>query len=325
MRTSKSLASIYKLCLYDLMTRLPPLAAVRVFEAAARHENFSRAAEELAMTQAAVSYQIKVLEERLGATLFTRRGRGIALTDLGRRMAPQVSGAFHALREAFAIARAEDDAILSITAPRTFATNWLAGRLGDFHVARPDLTVRLDVSDETVDLASSEFDAAIRGMSGPMPGLVCHFLLAMPVTPLVSPSFLATHKLEAAADLFSVPRLSPEDDWWHLWVDSHPDIEWPGRSRPGIRFESQVLDGLGAIAGHGAAILSPPMFQAAIDGGLLVQPFAHVAMYRNGFWLVYPEHKRNSPKVRALRDWLLAAVRQAAGDNLALITPPQER
>lgn len=297
------------------------MAAVRVFEAAARHENFSRAAEELAMTQAAVSYQMKVLEERLGAALFVRRGRGMALTDLGRRIAPQVSGAFHAMHEAFAIARAENDTILSITAPRTFATNWLAGRLGDFLVARPDLTVRLDVSDEMVDLASSEFDAAIRGMPAPTPGLVCYFLMPMPLTPLASPSFLAAHPLRSPADVFSVTRLSPEDDWWDVWLDSLPGIERTG-ARPGIRFESQVLDGLGAIAGHGLAILSPPMFKPAIDAGLLVQPFPHTTMYRNSFWLVYPEHKRNSPKVRALRDWLLGAVREAAGDDASLLTPP---
>jgi LysR family glycine cleavage system transcriptional activator len=294
------------------MHNLPPLAAIRVFEAAARHENFSRAAEELAMTQAAVSYQMKILEERLGAALFVRRGRGMALTDLGRRIAPQVSGAFQTLRQSFASARAENDSILAITAPRTFATNWLAGRLGDFHIARPDLTVRLDVSDEIVNLASSEFDAAIRGMAEPMPGLVCHFLMPMPVTPLASPAFLAAHKLTSPADIFSVPRLSPEDDWWDLWIDSLPDLERTGRVAPGIRFESQVLDGLGAMAGHGLAILSPPMFRPAIDAGLLIQPFEHVALYRNGFWLVYPEHKRNSPKVRALRDWLLDAVRQQA-------------
>ena len=302
---------------------LPPLPAIRVFEAAARHENFSRAAEELAMTQAAVSYQMKVLEERLGATLFVRHARGMTLTELGRSLAPKVGGAFDALRAAFAAVRAENDSILSITAPRTFATNWLAGRLGDFHVARPDLSVRLDVSDALVDLPASEFDAAIRGMARPMPGLVCHFLMRMPATPLASPAFLAIHPLRTPEDLLAVPRLSPEDDWWDMWFESLPQVPTRHRSGPGIRFESQVLDGLGAIAGSGAAILSPPMFQPAIAAGLLVQPFRHVTYYRNGFWLVYPEHKRNLPKVRALRDWLLEAVRQAAGEDAELLTPPE--
>jgi LysR family glycine cleavage system transcriptional activator len=304
------------------MNPLPPLTAVRVFEAAARHENFSRAAEELAMTQAAVSYQMKILEERLGASLFVRHARGMALTELGRALAPKVSGAFDALRDAFAAVRADNDSILSITAARTFATNWLAGRLGDFHVARPDLNVRLDVTDALVDLAAGGFDAGIRGMAAPMPGLACFFLMRMPVTPLASPAFLAAHRLEKPEDLLAAPRLSAEDEWWDLWFDSLPGLPARRRSGPGIRFESQVLDGHAAIAGHGAAILSPPMFRHAIDAGLLVQPFPHRALYRNSFWLVCPEPKRNLPKVRALRDWLVEAVRAAVGDDTELLVPP---
>ena len=296
------------------MPPIPPLSAVRAFEAAARHENFSRAAEELGMTQAGVSYQMKLLEERLGAPLFFRKGRCMELTDLGRRIAPRVTDAFTALGEAFAIAWAENASVLAITAPRTFATNWLAGRLGDFHIIRPDLAVRLDVTDQMIDLASSEFDVAIRGLSAPAPGLVSHFLMRMPVTPLANPSFLAAHKLETPADLHAAVRISPEDDWWDLWFESLA-VDGRGPTRTGIRFESQVLDGHAAIAGHGIAILSPPMFQPAIDAGLLVQPFQHVATYGNAFWLVYPEHKRNLPKVRAFRDWLLDEVRRAAGDD----------
>ena len=109
------------------MRKLPPLAAVRVFEAAARVGNFTRAAEELGMTQAAVSYQVKLLEERLGQPLFARSGRGIMLTEMGRRIAPQVTGAFDTLGDAFASVRAESESVLTITAPRTVATNWLAG------------------------------------------------------------------------------------------------------------------------------------------------------------------------------------------------------
>jgi LysR family glycine cleavage system transcriptional activator len=295
------------------VAQIPPLAAVRVFEAASRHGNFSRAAEELAMTQAAVSYQMKMLEERLGAPLFVRQGRTMVLTELGRRIAPQVNEAFAMLGRAFAAARAETDTILSITAARTIGANWLAGRLGDFQIAHPDLAVRLDVTDTMVDLAASEFDVGIRGMSGPMPGLVCHFLMRMPVTPLATPAFLARYPLKTPADLLAVPRLSADDDWWDLWFASLCE---PGNPRQaGIRFESQVLDGHAALAGHGIAVLSPPMFQAQIDSGQLVQPFPHVATYRNGFWLVYPEHKRNLPKVRLFRDWLLDAVKRAAGDD----------
>ena len=266
------------------MPRLPPLAAVRVFEAAARHGNFSRAGEELAMTQSAVSYQMKLLEERLGAPLFARNGRGMMLTPLGQRIAPQVLEAFTLLDKAFTAARSENDTILSITAPQTLATNWLSSRIGDFNLVRPDLAVRMNVTDTMIDLAASEYDVAIRGMPARgapewrlAPGLIAHFLMRMPVTPLAHPDFLARHRLNEPADLESVPRLSPEDEWWDLWHDSLTEPDARTQRHPGIRFESQVLDGQAAMAGHGVAILSPPMFQSAIAAGQLVQPFRQIA------------------------------------------------
>ncbi len=297
------------------MSPIPPLTAVRVFEAASRHENFSRAAEELALTQAAVSYQMKLLEERIGAPLFARRGRGMALTDLGRRIAPRINEAFNLMSEAFAIARAENDSVLSITAPRTFAINWLSGRLGKFHETRPDLAVRLDASDEIAGFTSGQFDIAIRGSPAPGPQVLSHFLMRMPVTPMASPSFLAAHPLKTPADLATVTRLSPNEEWWDLWFNSLNGSETGNQPNAGLLFESQVLDGHAAIAGHGVAILSPPMFQSAIDQGLLVQPFAHVANYRKDYWLVYPEQKRNLRKVRAFRDWILDEVKRAAGND----------
>ena len=194
------------------MSHIPPLAAVRVFEAAARHGNFSRAGEELAMTQSAVSYQMKLLEERLGGPLFVRNGRAMELTALGRRIAPQVTEAFALLGKAFAAARSENEAILSITAPQTFATNWLSSRIGDFNLVRPDLAVRLNVTDTMVDLNSSEYDVAIRGMPARgspewQPGLIAHFLMQMPITPLAHPDFLARHPIKDPADLPSTGRV----------------------------------------------------------------------------------------------------------------------
>lgn len=297
------------------MHRIPPLAAVRVFEAASRHGNFSRAADELAMTQAAVSYQVKLLEERLGGALFVRKGRGMALTDLGRRIAPQVTDAFSMLSRAFAVARSENDAVLSITAPQTFAANWLAGKLGTFQIDHPHIAVRLNVDDVVVDLPLSEFDVAIRGMPAADPALVCHFLMRMPVTPMASPAFLERYPLRKPTDLAHVPRLSPQEEWWDLWLDAATAGEAQIASGSGLRFESQVLDGHAAIAGHGIAILNVMMFQAQIEAGLLVRPFDHVAYHGSGFWLVYPEHKRNLAKVRAFRDWLIEAIQQTAGDD----------
>jgi LysR family glycine cleavage system transcriptional activator len=305
------------------MPQLPPLAAVRVFEAAARHENYSRAAEELALTQAGVSYQIKLLEERLGAQLFLRKGRGVALTSLGRRIAPRVSEAFALLGDAFAAVQAENEAVLSITCSRTFATNWLAERIGAFNLVRPGLAVRLHVSDEVIDLASGDVDIAIRGVLEPGQGVVAHFLMRQIVTPMASPAFLARHPLKEPQDLLKVPRLSPNDEWWDTWFGSLSEVGYSGGQDPGIRFDSQVLDGNAAIAGHGVAMIFPAMFTQAIEAGLLVQPFDHFAVEPRPMWLVYPEHKRRLAKVRAFRDWLLQAARDAAGDDpLGMLTPP---
>ena len=298
------------------MRRLPPLAAVRVFEAAARVGNFTRAAEELGMTQAAVSYQVKLLEERLGVPLFARSGRGIVLTDMGRRIAPQVTSAFDTLGDAFASVRAENESILTITAPRTFATNWLAGRLGSFQLARPDLAVRLDVSDTMTDFASGEFDLAIRGAAQATPGLHGHFLMRMPVVPLANPAFLANYPpVSEPSDLLKIPRLSPGDDWWDLWFETASPCGQSSSEQPAVRFDSQVLDGNAAIAGHGVAILSPPMWQPAMAAGLLVPVSQHIAYYHNSFWLVYPENKRSLAKVRAFREWLFADLALALGDD----------
>ncbi|MEI9850863.1 MAG: LysR family transcriptional regulator [Sphingomonas sp.] len=200
------------------MRRLPPLAAVRVFEAAARLGNFTRAAEELGMTQAAVSYQVKLLEERLGAPLFARSGRGIVLTEAGRRIAPQVTAALDTLGEAFASVRAESEGVLAISAPATFATNWLAQRIGGFQLEHPALAVRLSSQDALIEFGAGETDAAIRGAWQPWPGLVSHFLMRVPYAPLASPGFLAAaHPLREPADIFRHPRLSPDDRWWDHW------------------------------------------------------------------------------------------------------------
>lgn len=294
---------------------LPPLAAVRVFEAAARLENYSRAAEELAMTQAGVSYQIRLLEERLGVQLFARVGRGVQLTPLGRRIAPRVSEAFAALVEAFAMVRAEDEGVLTVTCSRTFATNWLAANLGRFQVRHPDLAVRLDVSDKIVDLAGGEVDVAIRALPDPGEAVVTHFLMRQVFLPMATPAFLARHPVCEPADLLAVTRISPDNEWWRMWfADAAPEVGFaaPGT---GLLFDSQVLDGQAALAGQGVAILNPIMFDLAIRSGQLVPVLPQASCDPRIFWICYPERKRRSAKVRAFRDWLLAALRETAGDD----------
>ena len=144
------------------MHRVPPLSAGRAFEAAARHLNYTRAGEELGLTQAGVSYQIRALEERLGEILFVRNGRKMELTPAGMTLAPRITDAFATMDGAFTALQRAEDSVLAIACFETFATKVLAPRLGDFQIAHPEFAVRLVVSDEFVDLEAGSCDVAIR-------------------------------------------------------------------------------------------------------------------------------------------------------------------
>src|SRR5512138_1146449 len=160
--------------LWIVATKLPPLSAIRAFEAAARHGSFTRAADELGMTQAAVSYQVKLLEDRVSTPLFVRQPRRVVLSEAGKRLAPAVAEAFQLLNAAFANLRETDENVLSVTAVNTFCTNWLVPRLGTFQVAHPTIAVRLDASSRLVDFTREEIDIGIRAGKGKWPGLKAH-------------------------------------------------------------------------------------------------------------------------------------------------------
>ena len=292
---------------------LPPLSAVRVFEAAARLGSFTRAAAELGMTQAAVSYQIKVLEERVGAPLFLRTPRHVVLTDAGRRLSPAVSAAFDALRAAFDAFRDEaDGGVLTVSCIHTLAANWLAPRLGSFGAAHPGLSVQLNSDNRLADFAREELDVAVRSGRGDWPGLAAHALFPVRFTPLCSPDLQARlGPAEAPADLLGWPLLSSDDPWWVLWLRS-AGVSIPAglAARQGLRFDSQRMDGTAALAGQGLAILTPALWAEDLASGRLVQPFPLVADDGRHYWLVYPEARRGSRKIRLFRDWLLAEVRR---------------
>jgi LysR family transcriptional regulator, glycine cleavage system transcriptional activator len=148
------------------MRRLPPLAALRAFEAAGRNENFTNAAAELGMTQAAVSYQVRVLEERLNAPLFVREKGRVRLSSLGARLLPALTNAFDTIETAFATHKQDDEGLLTVTTTYTFANTWLAWRLGAFQMEHPDLAVRMTTSNALVDLRSGEADVAVRAGPG---------------------------------------------------------------------------------------------------------------------------------------------------------------
>jgi LysR family glycine cleavage system transcriptional activator len=288
---------------------LPPLQAIRVFEAVARHLSFTKAAKELGMTQAAASYQIKLLEERIGAPLFLRRPRQIELTGPGQRLAPAVSEAFALLGQAYAAARGGAEGLLCVTTVLTFASNWLAQHLGAFQVAHPALAVRLDTSSRLTDFAREDVDLAIRSGGGKWPGLEAHKLLDADFTPMLSPKLAASiGGVKEPADLLRLPILDPGDIWWSQWFEAAGVTGHDLAKRPGSSMGAQAYEANAAMAGHGVAILTRALFKNEIADGRLIQPFDLVGDDGHAYWLVYPTARRNVPKIRAFRDWILAEI-----------------
>ena len=300
------------------MRRLPPLAAVRAFEAAARNESFTAAAAELGLTQAAVSYQVKALEERLGSPLFVRERGRARLTPLGQRLLPTLSQAFDSIEAAFASHRQEDEALLTVTTTHTFGNTWLAWRLGSFQMEHPDLAVRLTTSNELVDLRSGDADVAIRAGPGGWEGLEHHELFKSEFTPMASPACIAEaerklgRKLEPA-DMPLQNRISPSDDWWHQWFsDNGVAADDQLLRRPGIRLDNQANEGHAAMAGQGFALLTPLLWKGDVSAERLAVPFPDRISARGwAYWLVYPTERRMVPKVKRFREWLLAEMRNA--------------
>jgi LysR family transcriptional regulator, glycine cleavage system transcriptional activator len=289
---------------------LPPLTAVRAFEAAARHQSFTKAAEELGMTQAAVSYQVKVLEDRLGKALFLRLPKKVELSETGRRLAPAVAAAFQGLHVAFAELKETDDAVLAATVVHTFATNWLVPRLGAFQQQHPEIAVRIDLSGRNVDFTREDFDIGIRGGRGKWPGLRADQLMPIAFTPLCSPDFMARHgPWHAPADMLKAPRLDAHDEWWRQWCQAAGITHVPPAAPSNVSLDVQSLLGTAAIAGQGLAILMPAFFSGDIAAGRLVQPFPLMATDDSAYWLVYPETRKNIRKIRAFRDWILGELK----------------
>jgi LysR family glycine cleavage system transcriptional activator len=289
---------------------LPPLSAVRVFEAAARHGSFTRAAQDLHMTQAAVSYQIKQLEQRLGAPLFLRHSRKVELTPLGHELATSTIEAFERLRAAFARAQGTVEEVLVISALPTLAATWLAPRLGAFQLAHPKLAVRIDTSIETVDLFH-QADVAIRSGTGQWPGLESHFLLPGLFTPLCSPTLLQQHRLRSPADLLLVPRIG-RPSRWALWLEQAGVAQAAPRGPQGVEFGVAQMEATSAIAGHGVAMISPLLFAPDIAAGRLVQPFDLVVRDAKDHWLVYATGRRRLAKIQAFKRWMLGEATQWA-------------
>jgi LysR family transcriptional regulator, glycine cleavage system transcriptional activator len=303
------------------MRRLPPLAAIRAFEAAARHESFTAAAAELGLTQAAVSYQVKALEERLGTPLFLRERGRARLTPLGLRLLPTLSQAFDSIEAAFASHREEDETLLTVTTTHTFANTWLAWRLGAFQMEHPDLAVRMTTSNELCDLRAGDADIAIRAGTGGWEGLEHHRLFESSFTPMASPQCLAEaerklgRKLEPA-DLPDQNRIGPSDDWWQQWfADNGVPADESVFRKAGIRLDNQANEGHAAMGGQGFALLTPLLWKGDVAAGRLAVPFPDRVSNRGwAYWLLYPSDRRLTPKVKRFKEWMLAEMARAVED-----------
>lgn len=303
------------------MRRLPPLAAIRAFEAAARAENFTAAAAELGMTQAAVSYQVKSLEERLGSPLFIREKGRARLTPLGSRLLPALSSAFDAIETAFASHREEDESLLTVTTTHTFANTWLAWRLGGFQMEHTDLAVRMTTSNELCDLRAGDADVAIRAGGGGWEGMEHHRLFESEFTPMASPECVARVERNLGRNLEpnDVPGqilINPNDDWWQQWFsDNGVPADESVLKRPGIRLENQANEGHAAMAGQGFALLTPLLWKGDVAAGRLQVPFPNCISARGwAYWLVYPAERKLTPKIKRFKEWLIAEMERSKTD-----------
>ncbi len=287
------------------------MAAVRAFEAVARHGTFTAAAVELGTTQAAVSYQIRVLEERLGIALFVRRGRRAMLTAAGARAAERLSLAFDAIDAAFDELRGEDGAVLRISTTSTFASGWLARHLGSFQAEEPWLDIRLSADNRIVDFAAGDVDVAIRSGRGDWAGLSTERLFDLDFTPMCSPSLIAGQDLPLdSRHALALRWINPQDRWWTVWLEANGLSADGAKRSGGIRMDSQIAEAQAALHGQGLAMLSPALWRLELAEGRLVAPFAGKATEGDAYWLAYSSNRRHARKIVRFTRWLTSTFPQ---------------
>jgi LysR family glycine cleavage system transcriptional activator len=291
------------------LSRKVPLNALRVFEAVARHGSFSRAADELGMTQTAVSYQIRLLEEHIGEQLFLRQPRRIVNTETAERMLPSVSKGFEHLGDAMLAAARASSETLEIHSSPTFASHWLARNLGSFQLAWPGIAVRLLRVSKITDFNRDPADISIRWGVGPWPEHECHLLGRFSFAPMLSPALAASAGgITEPRHLLRLPIIGAQQDSWQTWFASAglepPDLSVHKRHN----YIEQGLCANAALAGQGVAILNHIYFAEELASGRLIAPFNHHCSDDIGIWLVHPASRRNNPKIKAFREWILAAV-----------------
>jgi len=292
-------------------SHLPPLSALRAFEAAARHMSFSKAATELHVTPAAISHQIHALEEDLGVMLFHRLNRSIELTASARVLLPGLTEAFAGIQASVARLRAHNDTgTLTVTASPSFAAKWLVLRLHRFQEKCPEVDARISATDALVDLAKGDYDIAIRYGAGRYPGLDVELLMKNEVFPACSPQLLAKGPpLRTPADLPAHALIhdqaierDPLAPTWSMWLKAAGVETIP--SITGISFNNMHLALDATIAGHGVVLAQNTIAAADLAAGRLVRLFTLALPDPFAYYIVTAPGALERPKVRAFRDWL---------------------
>ncbi len=296
--------------------RLPPLNALRAFEAAARHLNFSRAADELAVTPGAVSQQIQNLEDYVGAALFKRTPKGLLLTDAAQTALPALREAFDRLAEAASlITAAVDGRRLTVSVAPSFAAKWLVPRLGRFEALHPQVDVWVSAGMELVDFTSGEIDVAIRYGAGRYAGLEVQRLMSETVIAAASPELLASTPLNTLDDLAHQVLLhdgSPDADDscpdWPMWLAARGVKGVDGTRGPRFNQSSLVIEA--AVGGRGVALAKRALAQADLEAGRLVAPFQIATAVDFAYYVVFPKAKGRLKQVQAFVAWVTAEAKQ---------------
>jgi LysR family glycine cleavage system transcriptional activator len=294
--------------------QLPPLNALRAFEATARHLSVKNAADELCVTPGAVSQLIKTLELHLGVPLFRRANRGIFLTDVGQAYLPPVRNAFRQISDATRrVAVPADTGILTVSATPFFASAWLVPRLKSFQDAHPDIDLQVVTGTALADFSRDGVDVAIRHGMGRYPGLSSQRVLTVEIVPVAAPALVKSLGMPATpAELTRWPRVNDtERKGWPLWFQAQ-GIEDTGPAR-GASFDDSGLLLKAVLTGQGAALLPAAVVADDLAQGRLVQLSDVTWIEDFAYYLVYPEGSHDRPKVAAFRDWLLEAARNAPG------------
>lgn len=291
-----------------MATRLPPLKPLPAFEAAARLLSFTDAAEELHVTQAAISHQIKHLEDALGVQLFRRLNRALLLTEEGQAFAGAVRQSLSQIADAADRVKKQDaTGALNVSCLPSFASAWLVPRLARFRAGHPEIDIRLSADYELTDFDAEDIDLAIRWGTGGYPDLHEVRMMTEEVFPVCSPRLLRDPEkpLRRPEDLRHHTLL--HDDIrtdWRVWLKA-AGVEGVNPDKgPRYNFSNLVLQA--AIAGEGIALGRSAIAHDALEQGLLVKPFDFSIPSDFAYWIVCPKQRADRPKIRAFSDWLLA-------------------